>query len=294
MNVMTIEDFGANLLKTGDLDPVYNALFNAQLPAPTLDRVCVAYWCFYHLGAAAYIAEKGKTPGDFKLLMTQAAANVERPKIRPEGERWPRAAERRHFRGEQAVRAVGELVYKYKTATHMMNGLVNAGPNMTYASVTRAAESHRGFGQWIGWKIADMAERVLGFPVDFSDASLGIYKDPRQGAALAYYLREDTAGHMVDNYRGEPWKYPIGDADMKTTVDYYVKHFRRFKAPPHGDRPVNVQEVETIFCKYKSHYKGHYPLGKDIREVGHGLEGWGDLAAQLKAGLPQGFGVHAE
>lgn len=286
MNVMSLEDFGAQLLKTGDLDPVYIALANARLPAAVLDRVCVAYWCFYHLGAAAYIAEKGASPGDFKLLMAQAAANTESPKIRPEGERWPRAAERRHFRGEQAVRAVGELSARYKTATLMMNGLTGAGKDMTYASVTRAAESHRGFGQWIGWKIADMAERVLGYPVDFSQANLGIYKDPRQGAALVYYLGELEAKRVVGSYAARPWEYPVGDTDFSATVAKYVSHFRRFKAPPLGDRPVNVQEVETIFCKYKSHYKGHYPLGKDLREVGHGLEGWGDLAQQLKKALP--------
>ena len=286
---LTIEEFGAQLLRTGDLDPVYIAIDGVPMKEDQRHRLCVAYWCFYHLGAAAYIAEKGKTPGDFKLLMTQAAANIERPKIRPEGERWPRAAERRHFRGDQAVRAVGELVYKYKTATDMVRGLVGArGSGMTYASVTRAAESHRGFGQWIGWKIADMSERVLGYDVDFSDADLGIYKDPRQGAALVHYQGELSAGRVAGVYSETPWKYPIQHDELRDTVAHYVKDFRRHTAPPRNDRPVNVQEIETIFCKYKSHYKGHYEVGKDIREVGHGLQGWGALAQELSRALEAG------
>lgn len=289
MNVMSVEDFGAQLLKTGDLDPVYIALTGAEIPFATLDRLCIAYWCFYHLGAAAYIAEQGKTKKKFWNLMLDAAHNVEKPPIRPEGERWPRAAERRHFRGSQAIRAVEELAGEGRDPSAVMRGilgLLGESTNMTYASVTRAAESHRGFGQWVGWKIADMAERVLGYPVDFSQANLGIYKDPRQGAALVYYLEELEAKRVVGSYAARPWEYPVGDVDFSATVAKYVSHFRRFKAPPLGDRPVNVQEVETIFCKYKSHYKGHYPLGKDLREVGHGLEGWGDLAQQLKKALP--------
>jgi hypothetical protein len=69
-------------------------------------------------------------------------------------------------------------------------------------------------------------------------------------------------------------------------VEHYVKMFKKFNAPGGTPRPVNVQEVETIFCKYKSHLKGHYPLGKDTREIHHGLDGWGDLAQELQRGLP--------
>ena len=51
-------------------------------------------------------------------------------------------------------------------------------------------------------------------------------------------------------------------------------------------RRVNVQEVETIFCKYKSHLKGHYPVGKDSEEIRHALEGWGDTAQELQKYIP--------
>jgi hypothetical protein len=60
----------------------------------------------------------------------------------------------------------------------------------------------------------------------------------------------------------------------------------KFKAPPDFTRPVNVQEIETVFCKYKSPLKGHYPLGKDTLELHHSLAGWGDLAEQLRSQLP--------
>lgn len=274
-----ITEFGGALLRTGDLDPVYVALYNSGLDSATLSRLCLAYWCFYHLGAAATLAEI-KSPKKYWEKMMEAAINAGEPKP------WPRGAERRHFRGQQSIDAMKELVLKYKTPEHAVEGMLGVGGSTTYGSVATAAKSHRGFGDWIAFKIADMAERVLGYAVDFSDCHLGIYKDPRQGAALAFH----TGGDGV--VAGEPWKLPITDEQLREGVAYYVKHFRSYECmPAHvpgGWRKVNVQEVETIFCKWKSHVKGHYPVGKDTEEISHGLVEWerrSDLARQLNQGL---------
>lgn len=306
---MTILTFGEELLSTGDLDPVYLAIQKAKLPEPILHRLCLAYWCFYSLGTASYIAEKGKTPAKFWDLMMLAAYNDQTHKgIPTEAEilsgkgtkPWPRGAERRHFRGANAVGPMSYLKERYKDASAAVLGMMGVPvakalkhfdlpSDMTFKTVSSAVQTHPGFGPWMAFKIADMGERVLGFGVDFSNCELGIYKDPRQGAAVAYGEASisDPNGLVAEwQQNGEPWKYPITDAELALTVAHYVKVFSKFK-PPGGGRKVNVQEVETIFCKYKSHLKGHYPLGKDTREVGHGLIGWGDLADQLRAGLPK-------
>lgn len=278
---MSIIQFGKDLLRTGDLDPVYTAIYTANLPIALRQRLALAYWCFYHLGVAAHIAERGVTPRKFWELTTTAAVN--------EGLKWPRGSERRHFRGAQSLASVAELRDRYRSPEDAVVAMTSGG---TFDAVSRAARTHRGFGPWIAFKIADMAERVLDVDVDFSACELGIYKDPRQGAAVAY-LEALGAGSLIhpDGFVGhhdEPWNYPIADRDLRTTCDYYVKQFKTYKAPPAKDRRVNIQEVETIFCKYKSHLKGHYPLGKDTHEVAHGLDGWGDLAQQLKKGLGHG------
>jgi len=59
--------------------------------------------------------------------------------------------------------------------------------------------------------------------------------------------------------------------------------FHGYKAPPYQDRSINIQELETVVCKYKSHCNGHYPLGLDTVDIYHGLDGWGDAAQELKA-----------
>ena len=117
---LTVEEFGAHLLKTGDLDPVYIALHNTPMSEEMMHRLLIAYWCFYHLGAAAYIAETQRSPKGFWNAMQRAALNIIPPAIKPK-ERWPRSAERRHFRGGQAAEAVYELINKYRTASDAVN-----------------------------------------------------------------------------------------------------------------------------------------------------------------------------
>lgn len=274
---MSIIEFGTALLRTGDLDPVYSAIYTAKLNRPQRLRLALAYWCFYHLGLAAKIAEQ-PTTARYWALFEKSVLNEGEPKP------YPRGAERRHFRGSQALSAYKALRARYKNPEQAAEGLIGTTP--TFAAVAKSVQSHERFGPWMSFKIADMAERVLDVPVDFSNCELGIYKDPRQGAAVAYLEWKPLPPEDVPE-GWHSWEYGIDNRQLTETVNHYVHEFRKFKAPPSNDRPVNVQEVETIFCKYKSHLKGHYPMGKDTREISHGLEGWGDLAQQLKAGLPK-------
>lgn len=274
---LTLEEFGTKLLQTQDLDPVYVALHRVQLPSAQLRRLCLAYWCFYHLGAAAKLSEASGSK--FWDLMREAAVNAGTPKP------WPRGAERRHFRGQQAVDAVAALVDRYKAPEGFVDYVLHPadGARPTFGGVTARVQEHRGFGPWIAFKIADMGERIFGAPVDFSNCEFGVYKDPRQGAALARVERGEASHHDAN----KPWLYPISDYEVREEFAHWTKHFRKAKAPPQLDRPVGVQEIETIFCKYKSYRKGSYPPGKDTKELHHALQGWGPTAENLRRNLPE-------
>jgi hypothetical protein len=99
---------------------------------------------------------------------------------------------------------------------------------------------------------------------------MNLYESPRKGAELIAKLsgKEMTVDQVLAKLEAK---------------------FSSFQAPPLYDRPVNVQEVETILCKWKSHTSGHYPVGKDIKEIRHNLEGWGPLADHLVKFLPKDF-----
>ena len=156
--------------------------------------------------------------------------------------------------------------------------------------VAKRVQTHRGFGPWISFKIGDMLERVVGHDIDFDDAAVFMFKDPVKGAGL------------VSNWiaQGEQTKFDtqllLGEIDRPVTVEdigqatkYLYEKLGHLTAPPNAvrTRPVGLQEVETVLCKWKSHLRGHYPLHNDTHEIREGLDPlWGDTAVRFKQAMP--------
>lgn len=131
--------------------------------------------------------------------------------------------------------------------------------------VMKRVRGHVQFGPWIGFKVADMTERVLRVPVDFSDSEVFMFEDPKKSALLFWRLAMGLP--PLSKPRDE--KHVLG-----LVVHFLTARFSDQKAPPHLDRPIGLQEVETILCKWKSHLNGHYPLNNDINEIRAGLQPW--------------------
>jgi len=270
---MDIREFGTQLIRTQDLDPVYSGLYRAKLPEPQLARALIAYWCFYHLGVAAYLSEYEGS--DFWDFMTTAARNDD-PDMAPKvilgmnagntHDRWPRSTERRHFRGVKCVQTIDFL--RREKPEYWARSLTGA---TTENEVMRAVCTWPLFGPWIAFKVADMMERVYGQPLKF-DPNIGLmYDSPRKALDL---LAADKEFIAVD----------------KTPEGLYrdlLMFFHPHKAPPANDRWCNAQEVETILCKWGSMKTGHYHVGKDIIEVRHALGRWGETAQQILRVMPE-------
>ena len=276
----SIERFGEHLLESNDLDPVYVALVDSGFPAAQLKRWLIAYWCFYHTGVASYLSEREGWA--FWEGMTTAAAN-EYPA--PVGGRWPRGHERRHFRAKIALNSVQDLHHRYPDPEKMVDyivGLEVSGADGVEAKpfheISSRARNHSGFGPWIGFKIADMTDRVLGVPVAFTDAAVFMFDDPKEAALKLYELR---FGQPHPSVKTVPKKDPI----IHGIASYLIQHFSTFRAPPFYDRPVNIQEIETILCKWKSHMNGHYPLNNDIIEITNGVAPWAEVSPAAKTFL---------
>lgn len=272
---LKIEDFGSQLLTTGDLDPVYIALCSVDWSRGKIARWLVAYWCFYHCGVASFISEhKGK---EFWNWMQMAAANVIPTPLLGDGStRWPRAKERRHFRGMQAISAVNELANKYSIPENMIEEIFIQGNN--FANVSKFVKTHRGFGSWIAFKVCDMMERIFSQRIDFSEAEVFMFKDPTEAALMQFRIRNN----LVEDT-------PITDKQeaIHVIVEYLRTVFLNRDAPPHNDRPVGLQEIETILCKWKSMMRGHYPPYNDIDEISAGLIGWGNSASEFLEAMPR-------
>jgi hypothetical protein len=258
---MDIRDFGIALIRSHDLDPVYTGMYRAKLPKPQLERALLAYWCFYSLGFAAWASE---AEGDEFWQKLETAADNKEPS--PLGERWPRATERRHFRGPKCLGAINWL--RKQKPEYWVNSLLEA---KTEKEVMNQVSTWPMFGPWIAFKAADMMERVYGLPITF-DQNLGLmYDSPRKALDLLAVEKDFIA---VD-------RSPEG------LYNNMLSWFSSHRAPPGGDRYCNAQEVETILCKWGSMHSGHYHVGKDIVEVRHALTGWGETANRIFKVMPE-------
>lgn len=236
-----IYEFGRQLLETQDLDPVYVVAHGAGLSGEKLKRWLLAYWCFYHVGSACVMAEREGEA--FWELMAQAAASKE----------WPRGTERRHFRGKASIESVTWL--RTRGFDGLWGPLSKAGYVYPLHEVMNYVRSWYLFGDWIAFKAADMLERLGLCQVYFPPESVfSMFDAPKKGAAEMALRHGPSTGEVCR------WAH-----------DRLLEELGTYQAPPGHDRSINVQEVETILCKWKSHLGGHYEIGKDTSEVQHGL-----------------------
>lgn len=253
---LSLKKFADFLLESGDLDPIYIMLYEAGMKRNRLKRWLLAYWMFYHAGVASV------------LCGAQDDGFYDMSKHLVERSTTPRGTERRHFRGKKAVDAIEWLRGHFDGPEHAVDW---ASRGETVEGVIRRMKFWPQFGPWMGFKAADMIDRVLGVPIKFPISSLNFYKTPIAGAKL--FCEE----------QGLDYKH----LKLAGVVKLLRVELQEWLAPPDYKRMVDVQEIETILCKWKSHMTGHYPLGKDTTEIMEGLGGWGMTAESLREFLPE-------
>jgi len=253
---LTVEEFGEKLITTGDLDPIYIALHQCKLYPHRLNRWLLAYLCFYHAGFACYASEHHGA--DFWRTLMTAAQNVTPA---PNGGRWPRASERRHFRAKQAIRAIQELSERHPDPETWIPAIALEAERtgeITVEQVFTNVKSYRGFGDWAAFKMADLLAQVCGYRVTFSNAAVFMFESPVEGSIMV----------------AKSWDWFVTCSTPEQVSAELIQKFGHLKAAPDYSRPINIQEVETVLCKWKSHVKGKYAVGHDIEEIRHGMKDW--------------------
>lgn len=248
MKPENVYGFGRALLEAGDLDPVYTVVYGSRFSLPELERWLLAYWCFYHVGTASYVAGGKRGYWD---RMVEAA----------ESSRFPRGRERRHFRADNAVNSVRFLMGEG------LEGLFSEFRRAGYERKTPDADevmeivqSWTGFGPWIAFKAADMFDRCGYCPVSFDVASAFFYDSPKKAANTLWEIE------------GQPdLKEESQAGRCQWAVDRILAELEGYSAPPLFDRPLNCQEAETILCKWGASLTGHYHIGEDVKAVRDGI-----------------------
>ncbi len=284
---LSVVDFGKVEISIGDLDPLYIALNRSELDKQQLKRFLVGYWCTYHVGQSAWLSERDG--GQFFECLSDIAHNTTEA---PVGGRWPRGKERRHWRGEQAIKSAMSLRETYETPEEMVNyiaGWDDMHPpfdSVPFERVNHRVQEHRGFGDWIAFKVGDMLETCLGVPVTFDQAEVFMFKDPAKAATMVF--REQNPSIAA---RWDEGLFNIKQEEInRRVVEWLTQQIGAIKEPARGQRNIGLQEMETVLCKWKSHMNGHYPVGNDITEIREGLEPWAkvsDCAEHLLSVMPE-------
>ena len=109
-----------------------------------------------------------------------------------------------------------------------------------------------------------------------------MFKDPAKAATMLFRAKMKLPPEAVLKYEKEA---------IHVVVKYLTEQFADLEAPPYYDRPIGLQEVETVLCKWKSHLNGHYPLYNDIDDINEGLEPWraiSETADKFANAMPKG------
>lgn len=268
---MGIIEFGQQLLETGDLDPIYIMIEETDWKTGTeLSQYLIAYWCFYHAGTAASICSSASNSSQFWDRMEQASLSYGN-KV------YPRGTERRHFRGMNGINTVKSLQCVGSPA-EVLAFLTSDNDSLSGTAIR--CKQIKGFGPWITFKIADMLERLALAPIQFVDDDIfQLFESPAEAAEMVW-CRYRLGGNQD------------GPCNRKVVLDFLreaLGHY--YDAPPRYERKVNVQEFETVLCKWKSLNSGHYYVGKDIEETRHGLKRFATcpLAQRLRRSLDKGL-----
>lgn len=261
---LSVIPFGRQLFVSQDLDPVYVALPKATSDRDQLARWLVAYWLFYSAGFACWASER--TGRDFWKALEVAAINVEPT---PFLGRWPRGAERRHFRGKAAQEGVAALRKQYgKHPEDMLEFLTNGV--MDVRSVIDRAKTHHLFGDWIAFKVADLLDAVWGTPVEQNDITVFLYKTPRESIIHGW-----KSGQL-------PLISTKEEDALVEAMFWLQKQLADCRIPHKIREKPDWFTLETVWCKHLSHQHGHYNLLKDTHEIGEGLLPWAPYALTAK------------
>jgi hypothetical protein len=168
---------------------------------------------------------------------------------------WPRSAERRHFRGDNAKKSVEYL--KSRGVDSLFKPLV--GNDLTVQQVMEEVQSWVGFGPWISYKVADMLERLDISKVNFRTTDSVIYKSPLDGIKDLWKIEKEL----------QP--FPSNSSLIEWGMSRLEEKLGDLLAPPRYERRLDYNEFETCYCKWHSHLSGKYPVGKDCHEIKEGL-----------------------
>ena len=116
----------------------------------------------------------------------------------------------------------------------------------------------KGFGPWAAWKLMDLCSCCLGIDIDFSRIDFReAYEYPLKGLLMVNGLPEET--RLLSNDSVYYGAFDNAFAVLGASIN--------LKEPCNQQRGINIQEIETLLCKYHSYIHNHYKIGEDVERL---------------------------
>ncbi len=242
---MDIYQFGREKLAARDIEPRATGVVKLKLGQPTTRRFVFAQSLFDHAGESAMIAEAGS-----EAFWDAAQERFHKGK---------RGGSRSKFRGQRCVDAMRTIQSRFPRIEDFFDTLRG-----DFRQVSARIQELPQYGPWCAFMLCDQAERMCKCKVDFSRVRVSdMVGLAVHGAGIAAARLNTSPEALLDDMKRHPWPS---------------------FATPMEDRPLNAQEIETLFCDYS-----HQPwqcAGSSARTVRYELIGYGKLAERLRNAIP--------
>jgi hypothetical protein len=241
--------FGRHLLASGDIDPIYPILRSIHQERRFNEEQALwhsfLYVAWYHLpvGHAAF---------DWAPRSISKAAYGKH--IRNIGSTWPTGIERRSNRGGRVfthIESFCHVTSHIPLSQWFRNGFVTAPTlakrNANWRMLNERLQAVWGNGRWAAYKHCEVLRRVHDLPVEAPDMGHRFSSGPREGLATLYGPLEGQGEAVIAVLDGQ-------GRDLQERLEK-------------RGLTVDVEELETILCNWKSLLKGKYYVGHDIDEL---------------------------
>jgi hypothetical protein len=238
-----LTEFAGHQLRSKDMDPLYPVLEYLQrgMPAERALWHSMVYVAFYNIASSTQFFEACPEP-DLLLLESVDAELF----------RLPTGIERRGLRGGTPMRRHLEHLVTLSASFKGFRPLLMAGGvtgRVSWWQLMASIQQIHGNGRWAAYKLAEILYRVHGFPTEPADMGNAHSSGPRKGLSIIFGgdapEGNDPAAIRLLDARGE----------------YVLAVMRQ------AGLSIDIAQVETALCNFKSLYAGKYYVGHDIDEM---------------------------
>lgn len=236
-------------MESGDVDPLYPVLKHVLASEPNEDQrawQALTYVAFYNLPSALrWLREPALVAGPSAGLfpgMQRMPRDWD-----PSRAYLPTGVERRSLRGGvnmvRHLQSVQELAAQHGGYRGWLTHRFEGNPATDWFRLQEAARQAWGNGRWAAYKTAEVAQKVLGLPVEPADMGNAGSTGPRKGLELLFGTSASVA--ELDAWGNKLME--VGTHSWGILWD--------------------LAEVETCLCDFHSMVRGHYYVGHDIDQL---------------------------